>query len=280
MLVNSKDWRSLAYLTGLPILVVVQWQQNTFNILLYLITLVLAIGVSSINHNHGHVPFWKNYTLNKITDYWICLVQGCPVFLLEAAHINSHHKYNQSQEDVTRVSRVGLHNHLLGYILFPIYVLTPINELKRGFLKKIRKENFAQYIFILGQHFALIFLWGIVFFVDWQKALIYVVLPQFVAVHFLLASNYLQHAQAQPGTEFNHSRNFTGFMNKLFFNVGYHTAHHRWEKLHWSELPLAHKNIANKIDPSLNEKSLIIYFLNTMTFTPLKVHIKSKYIKD
>jgi fatty acid desaturase len=279
MLTHSKDWRSVSYLTMLPILVLLQWQHETFNFLLYALTLLFAIGVSSINHNHGHLPLWKNSWMNKVTDYWICLLQGVPVFLFEAVHIKSHHRYNQGQEDVTRVSRVGEHNHLLGYILFPLYVLKPINLLKSEFLKKTRDENFLRYLGILGQHLVLVLLWTITLWINWKKALIYILIPQFIAVHFLLASNYLQHAQAEVGSEFNHSRNFTGFMNTLYFNVGFHTAHHHWDRLHWSELPEAHQNIVNKMNPALNERSWIVYFFKTMTLIPMRDFLKSRLVK-
>lgn len=276
MLYHHKDWRSVAYLMVLPILVIYQWREG-FNPWLYISSLLLAIGIVSINHNHGHIPLWKNSFLNSVTDYWICLLQGVPVFLFKAAHIESHHRYNQGEKDVTRLSRVGNNNHLLGYLIFPVFVLSPINKLRSEFLNKVKKEDFPKFLRILAQYLILLVLWAVTFWIDWQKALVFVILPQFIAVHFLLASNYLQHAHAVVGSELNHSRNFVGFMNTLYFNVGYHTAHHEQPQIHWTRLASAHESIASNIDPRLIEKSLVWYFIKTLSFLPLKEKCRSLF---
>jgi fatty acid desaturase len=99
---------------------------------------------------------------------------------------------------------------------------------------------------------------------DPVKMLLYVLIPQAVGLHFLLASNYLQHAHASEGSRYNHSRNFVGISNLVWFNVGYHTAHHESEHIHWTELPAAHRQIDTHISPSLVERSLVRYFLGTL----------------
>lgn len=53
-------------------------------------------------------------------------------------------------------------------------------------------------------------------------------------------------------------------MNRWFFNIGYHTAHHLQPRLHWSALPAAHQRIASQIDPRLTERSLLRYALVTL----------------
>lgn len=47
-----------------------------------------------------------------------------------------------------------------------------------------------------------------------------------------------------PDSKYNHSRNFTGpILNFFCFNNGYHTQHHISPGLHWSLLPMRHKDI-------------------------------------
>ena len=76
---------------------------------------------------------------------------------------------------------------------------------------------------------------------DWKKALLYIVLPQQVALFSVLAFNYLQHVHADEESEWNHSRNMLSpVMNALLFNNGYHTIHHEKPGIHWSKLPEAH----------------------------------------
>lgn len=261
MLRNMHDWQSLTYLFGLPLLVLFEWSLDAINIPLYCVTLILAVGISCINHNHAHVSLWINQWLNRFTDYWIGTLQGHPVYLFEVAHVGSHHRYNQLDQDVTRVEQFGSHNHIVGYLLFPLHALRPLNHLKRKYFQQLRTENPRKLLGIISQHVPLIALWIIAVIIDWKKAALFVFIPQLLALHFLLASNYLQHARTQAGSRYNHSRNFVGFMNRILFNVGYHTAHHEWESLHWSELPQAHARLNEKIDPSLNEKSLFGYFI-------------------
>lgn len=50
-------------------------------------------------------------------------------------------------------------------------------------------------------------------------------------------------------------------LNPLFFNVGYHTAHHDHDDVHWSRFPEVHDSIAGRIDPRLIEKCFVWYCL-------------------
>ncbi|MEO8314790.1 MAG: fatty acid desaturase [Pseudomonadota bacterium] len=276
MLVHAKDWRSLAYLLGLPLLVIYQWNLSAFNPLLYAVTLLLVLGVCCINHNHAHVPMWRARSMNVLTDYWIGTLQGHPVFLFDVAHIASHHRYNQGEQDVTRLARWGVHNHIAGYLLFPVLAALPLARLKRDYIGRLLRGDVAQFAVVVLQHVPLLVLWVAAFMLDGSKAALYIVIPQVISLHFLLASNYLQHAHALAGSRYNHARNFTGAMNHFLFNVGYHTAHHEQENLHWSELPLAHARIQAHVDPALNERSLVVYFVRTLMLGAFIKRLRSR----
>jgi hypothetical protein len=96
--------------------------------------------------------------------------------------------------------------------------------------------------------------WAVLLALDWRKALLFVIVPQLHGLHWLLATNYLQHAHADgrkpraqrgarryPGRQLNYARNFEGLVNPLLFNIGLHTAHHENPHAHWSELTHLHR---------------------------------------
>ena len=85
-----------------------------------------------------------------------------------------------------------------------------------------------------------------------------------------MASNYLQHADCEVGSEYNHSRNFTGkLFNFMFLNVGYHTAHHLHDRIHWTELPALHEQIQHNIKPEMCKSSFIGYILYDLGIKPI-----------
>lgn len=107
----------------------------------------------------------------------------------------------------------------------------------------------------------------ILIFIDWKKWLVLVLIPQLHGLHWLLATNYLQHAHADgsasSGTikNYNYARNFYGLLNPLLFNIGLHTAHHEQSRAHWSQLPALNDHYKNFVAPQLQERSLLGYML-------------------
>jgi fatty acid desaturase len=273
-----RDWQSIAYLIALPLLAIWNWQQSSINLLAYCIQLILVVGVCCISHNNAHNPIWQSRLMNKFTELWIGTLQGEPVFLFQPAHIASHHQHNQGPQDITGVTQHTKKNDILGYIMFPIWVLPALRSLRNSYLQNIWMSNRKKFWWVMAQHISIIVLWSVCIYIDFYKALIYAIVPQLIGLHFLLASNYLQHAHAEVSSQYNHSRNFVGFMNLFWFNVGYHTAHHENQHLHWAKLPLAHNIISNKISPELVETSLIAYFFKTLFLGTMFTKFKSRQL--
>lgn len=127
------------------------------------------------------------------------------------------------------------------------------------------KETFSRNkykFFLYGLQFVVLISWiaGAFIIGGWEKALIYVVLPQQLSLFSVLLFNYVQHVHADEETKYNSSRNFTGILNFLLFNNGLHTIHHIHPTIHWSETPQEHAKIEHLIDDSLIESSFW-YFL-------------------
>ncbi|MCW0208389.1 MAG: fatty acid desaturase, partial [Achromobacter sp.] len=88
---NRRDWQSLAYLAALPALAAWQWVHG-FWWPLYGLMLFLTLGIGVIHHNHTHLRMWRGRRANRITDFWITLLQGHPTFVFYPAHVANHHR--------------------------------------------------------------------------------------------------------------------------------------------------------------------------------------------
>lgn len=267
MLRYKADRRTLAYMAVTTSLFFFLWISDSFNPWLYVIYLFLSVAVTVIAHNHNHLPIFRKKSLNTLTDYWLTVFYGFPAFAWIPTHNMNHHALNNREGDYTITYRLTEHNHLLMLLLYPsvssFYQQKPI----RDYLRSLKANNKQKYWLAVMQYVFLV-VWIVVgLVIDWQKALLYIVLPQQFGLFSVLVFNYVQHVHADEESEFNHSRNFTGFLNVLLFNNGYHTVHHDKAGTHWSKTPQLHADVADKIDPDLNERSfwwyiLRVYFLS------------------
>lgn len=255
---HARDLQSLAYLLAQPALAAWQWHHG-FSAWAFTAMLILAIGISVIHHNHAHLPLWRHRSLNRLTDLWITLVQGHPTWVFVPAHNGNHHRHQQGTHDIARTYRFGGdHNSLVGYLLHPLQAIGVLYPMLLAWWRA-RPAPLRRWMAL--QHAVWLASWTTLLLFDARKALLFVILPQLIGLHWLLAANYLQHAHTDAASRWNRARNFLGVINPLWFNIGYHTAHHEAPRAHWSTLPRVHAGIASNIDPTLIEPSLPRYVL-------------------
>ncbi|MEG0920121.1 MAG: fatty acid desaturase [Comamonas sp.] len=284
-----RDWQSLLYLVMLPLIVLWQWQHG-WSWWLYAVELFLTLGVGVIHHNHTHLRIWRgrhSRWANRATDYWLTLLQGHPTFVFWPAHVANHHRYRHSEQDIARTYRFGGDtNHLWGYLAHPVQATWVLYPLFLGWLANLRRHWPGAFRYCMGQYGLWLGSWAVLLIIDWKKALILVIIPQLHGLHWLLATNYLQHAHADgryinraqrdtEGCALNYARNFEGLVNPLLFNIGLHTAHHECPHAHWSELTGLHDRIyRHRVDPALNEGGLLPYmgrvFLGGLMWRPAR----------
>ncbi len=133
----------------------------------------------------------------------------------------------------------------------------------------------------MAQYGAWLGLWGGLLAVNPMKALLFVIVPQLHGLHWLLATNYLQHAHADGGPRavagLNYARNFEGLVNPLLFNIGLHTAHHEHSRAHWSELGRLHRDhYRDRVNPALNERGLAPYMLRVFVLAVFVPRLRSR----
>jgi fatty acid desaturase len=256
MLRYAADIRTLIYMAITTALLVVQWSRDAFSSLLFIGCLFMAVSVAVIAHNHNHLTLWKSKRLNALTDYWITVFYGFPAFVWIPTHNQNHHKFNNREGDYTITYRHTESTNLFTLLTYPtvsgFHQQKPIG----AYLKKQYRINRSRFWFCISQYLLLVGFLVAAFVIDWQKALLYIFIPQQVSLFVVLIFNYVQHVHADEESSVNHSRNIVGpWMNWLLFNNGLHTVHHDNPGLHWSQVPAAHAEIAAKIDPRLNEQS-------------------------
>ncbi|WP_241660714.1 fatty acid desaturase family protein [Variovorax guangxiensis] len=272
---HARDAQSLAYLVALPALVAWQWVHG-FWWPLYAALLFLTLGIGVIHHNHTHLRMWRGRWANRVTDFAITLLQGHPTFVFWPAHVANHHRHRHGERDVARTYRFrgGDTNHLAGYLLHPIQAAWVLYPHILRWLAALRRRGPGAFRYCVAQYAVWLGSWALLLAIDWRKALLLVIVPQLHGLHWLLATNYLQHAHADGrtgargdtrGSALNYARNFEGLVNPLLFNIGLHTAHHENPHAHWSDLSHLHRErYRARVDPSLNEGGLLLYMLRVL----------------
>ncbi len=259
MLRYNADIKSVIYIIITTSLFAVQWIWIGFNPFIYVWFLFMSVSVAVMTHNHNHLPMWRSKTLNILTDWWLTVFYGFPIFAWIPTHNKNHHRLNNREGDHSITYRVSEKNNFLTLISYPSVSGYHQQKAIFAYLKDAKANNKEKYWLCISQY-AILFIWiGAFLLLDWQKALLYVIIPQQVSLFSVLIFNYVQHVHANEESEWNHSRNFTGFLNFLLFNNGLHTIHHHKAGLHWSKVPEAHKEIEHNIDPILLERSFWWY---------------------
>jgi len=252
---DSADVKSLIYIFITTALFITQWIWLGVNPFMYTWYLFMAVAVAVMTHNHNHLPMWRSKVMNVLTDWWLTVFYGFPIFAWIPTHNKNHHKFNNREGDDSITYRVSEKNNFLTLISYPTISGYYQQKAIMVYLKEMKANNKEKFWISISQYAVLVLWIAAALIIDWEKALLFVIIPQQVSLFSVLIFNYVQHVHADEESEWNHSRNYTGFLNFLLFNNGYHTIHHHKAGLHWNKVPEAHKEIEHNINPILLERS-------------------------
>lgn len=275
---NARDLQSLAYLAAQPALMGWQWAHG-FDPLAYAASLFLAVGISVIHHNHAHLPIWRGRRSNRATDLAITLLQGHPTCVFHPAHNRNHHLYRHGEGDAARTWRFGDDNSLRGWALHPLQAARRVYPLVLRWLAGVRRRAPGAFRWYALQYMLWLGSWALLLWLDAGKALAFVIVPQLVGLHWLLGANYLQHAHADEHRRYGYARNFEGWVNPLWFNIGLHIAHHEHARAHWSALPGLHARYRDRIDPDMLEPSLPRYILRALVLGAFVPSLRTRSLR-
>ena len=256
---DNADVKSLIYVFITSALFIVQWMWLGVNPFIYTWFLFMSVAVAVMTHNHNHLPMWRSKVLNVLTDWWLTVFYGFPIFAWIPTHNKNHHRFNNREGDDSITYRVSEKNNFLTLVSYPTISGYYQQKAIFSYLKEMKANNKEKFWISISQYFVLVLWIAAALVLDWEKALLFVIIPQQVSLFSVLIFNYIQHVHADEESEWNHSRNFTGFLNFLLFNNGYHTIHHHKAGLHWNKAAQAHNEIKQNIDPILLERSFWWY---------------------
>lgn len=233
------------------------WESLGWMVLLSLGSFVSAV----ITHNTIHVPIFHSSLLNRAFQVVLTLAYGHPVSAYVPGHNLSHHRFSQTRKDVMRTSKLRFRWNLLNQLLFLPVVSSSILKADFAFARAMKDQRprwWRQFLIEAGIFIAFnLVLLGL----DWQRFIVFVLIPHNYAAWGIVGINYCQHDGTDETHPHNHSRNFVDpILNWFTFNNGFHGIHHVHPNLHWSLAPKVHaEELAPHIHPALDQKSFLAY---------------------
>jgi fatty acid desaturase len=233
-------------------------------VLCFVSTCALSFLTAVVMHHHMHQGIFRARWLNLAFRCVLSFGLLFPASSLIPVHNLVHHHFDDDgQPDWAASEHVAFRWNLLNLLHFPnvagTYSFTGMQRWARlAGRREFRRQLAVEQAVAFGGTAVLLAL-------DFWTALFFVVLPQLWGARSFLRINILQHDGCDVRSEWNHSRNFTGrVFNWLLCNDGFHTIHHNRAGLHWVELQEAHaREVAPRIDPTLEEPSMLRYLLRT-----------------
>ena len=217
---------------------------NIFVIIAYWLSMIMVKGlISAWNHHHQHVPMFHAKPLNRILELAFALHTGATTNAWVLHHVHGHHKnYLDQKKDESRwLKKEGQAYGYYEYLAVTVLTAYPrAYEVGRNHPRLQR--DFVRYgILALAVVTTLVILNPI-------NGLFLFVFPMITSLLMTIAATYHHHSGLDTDDHMRASRNYTGkFRNKLSGNLGYHTAHHYRQGLHWSKLPELHAQIEDQI---------------------------------
>lgn len=209
----------------------------------FLLMIVPRACVSAWNHHYQHRHAFEYDVLNRIFEFFLALHTGVTTNLWVLHHNFGHHRHFLDQEkDESRWKRKdGTTMNVLEYSLGVLLTAYPRGfEVGKSFPKQQKQ-------FILYGNITLLILLALAFYNPLNTLLVFL-LPMLTSLFYTSLATYKHHVGLDTQDQFAASHNnMSKLYNLLTGNLGYHTAHHYKQGVHWSKLPELHEQIKDKI---------------------------------
>jgi fatty acid desaturase len=213
----------------------------------WLLMLVPKGTISAWSHHHQHVPTFRWTPLNRLLELSHGLHSGLTSNAWFLHHVVGHHvNYLDQTKDESRWRRDdGKQMGSLEYT-FTIAATAYWRCYKVG-----RRYPKQQRVFLTYAALTFALVTALVVYKPMQGIVLFV-LPMISSLLFTAWVTYDHHAGIDASNHHEASVNtLNRRFNALTGNLGFHTAHHLRQAVHWSKLPALHRQIAHQIPAHL-----------------------------
>ena len=224
------------------------WVESTWVLAGFWLVMIIPKGkICAWNHHHQHTSTFKSKALNRVLEFFYALHTGVTTNLWLLHHVLGHHlNYLDQTKDESRWRRSS--GKKMGVLMYTLNVAS--TAYVRGFYVGKRYPK-KQKTFLVYALITLIAVAVLTYFKP-VAALFLFILPMLGGLLLTAWATYEHHAGLSTENEFEASRNnLNRFYNMTTGNLGYHTAHHHKQGVHWSLLPALHGKIKDKIPAHL-----------------------------
>jgi len=227
---------------------------NVTALLVYYIVMIVPNRIiCAWNHHHQHVATLRMKGLNRVLEFFYALHTGVTTHLWRLHHVLGHHiNFLDQAKDESRWQRKD--GTQMGVVEYTFNV--GVTAYPRGFSvgKRYPKQLKPFIAFTILTFLAV----GLLLWYKPLAATFLFVLPMITSLFFTAYVTYDHHTGLDTQNEFEASYNNLGpIFNFITGNLGYHTAHHHKQGVHWSKLPALHDKIADKIPEYLYQNSIV-----------------------
>ena len=256
----KEDRLPVAIFTGLLLLDlgVYFYVENIWFLVAWLVLGIWPKGcICAWNHHHQHVHTFKQNFLNRLLEVVYTFHTGITTNMWVLHHNLGHHlNYLDQTKDESGWKRKD--GKTMGVIEYTLTIA--LTGPTRAYRVGKRHPKYQTGFITMGTVNA--FLLGLLIWNNWVNGLLVFALPMLIGYVVTCWATYSHHAGLD--TEDHHEASYNimhKWYNIMTGNLGYHTAHHMKQGLHWSKLPEYHETIKHKIPKHLYCEPNILFSL-------------------
>lgn len=218
----------------------------------YWLLMVIPKGVlSAWNHHHQHVATFRSTALNRLLELSYALHTGVTTNTWLLHHVLGHHQNFLDQEkDESRWKRQD--GQSMGVLEYTVNVAA--TAYPRAYQVGKRYPAHQRPFLVYGA-LTLALVVALIAYKPLAGVLLFA-LPMICSLLYTAWVTFDHHSGLDTDDHFQASyNNLNRVFNRITGNLGYHTAHHHRQGVHWSKLPELHARIAARIPAHLYRKS-------------------------